>query len=85
MVGSDKPDKPDKPLPAATVSERRFHLDPEYLAVALIDEVERAEGSPAVERVRHEVERPICFSPWRCLEGLAGGCESAPFAARVIR
>src|SRR6185295_16441315 len=37
---------------------RRADLDRQRLAVPLVEDVERAEAPPAVERILHEVERP---------------------------
>jgi hypothetical protein len=36
--------------------DRVRDFDPEYLAIAFVDEIESPEGSPAVERISHEVQ-----------------------------
>lgn len=47
------------------------HLDPKHLAITLIDHIERPVGSPAVERVRHEVQRPDLVQYRGCLQRLS--------------
>jgi len=38
--------------------DRVRHFDPEHLAIAFVDQIESPEGSSAVKRISHEVQRP---------------------------
>jgi len=58
--------------------DRVRHFDPEHLAIAFVDEIECPERSPAVERIRDEVQRPDLVQSGE-LPGV-DGCVSASAA-----
>jgi hypothetical protein len=65
--------------------DRVRHFDPEHLAIAFVDEIECPERSPAVERIRHEVQRPDLVQSAGSCQGLTDACRQAPLgSARKI-
>lgn len=61
---------------------RRRDLYAERFAVAFIDHIQRAEGPPSVERVRHEIERPDLVQPAGANNGWRGRVGNRRFVRR---
>jgi len=61
--------------------QRRVNLNGEPLAIALVDDVQRAERPPAIERVLHEIDRPDLVRPRRRHQRLRRNGRQSSFPA----
>lgn len=56
-----------------------IHLQPQHLAVPILDDIERAEAPSISQRVAHEIHRPALVGPFGHLQRLLDPVGQAPF------